>query len=45
MPIALGRWHNSDIEQIAFDVDAARAILEEAGYTWDGEGRLVMPAK
>ncbi|MDA0812593.1 MAG: ABC transporter substrate-binding protein [Verrucomicrobia bacterium] len=43
VPSALGVWHNSDIEQIEFDVDAARAILADAGYGWDSSGRLHMP--
>lgn len=43
VPAALGRWHNSDLEQIPFDVEGARAILEEAGYGWDSQGRLHYP--
>ncbi|MEX0923716.1 MAG: ABC transporter substrate-binding protein [Rhodovibrionaceae bacterium] len=27
-----------------FDIDKARAMLEEAGYTWDDDGRLHYPA-
>lgn len=44
VPRVLGRWYNSDLEQIDFDVDAARQILEDAGYGWDSSGRLHMPA-
>jgi peptide/nickel transport system substrate-binding protein len=43
VPRVLGRWYNSALEQIPFDVDAARAILEEAGYGWDSSGRLHYP--
>lgn len=34
-------WHEAFIERFEFDMDAARAELEEAGYSWDDEGRLV----
>lgn len=34
-------WHNPFVETFDFDMDAARAKLEEAGYSWDAEGRLV----
>lgn len=44
VPIALGRWYNSDLEQIAFDVEGARKILEEAGYSWNDQGELLMPS-
>jgi hypothetical protein len=27
-----------------FDLDKARAILREAGYSWAADGRLVYPA-
>lgn len=43
VPRALGQWYNSDLEQIEFDVDAARQILQDAGYGWDTGGRLHMP--
>ncbi|MFN4101938.1 MAG: ABC transporter substrate-binding protein [Pararhodobacter sp.] len=33
-------WHNPFVERFDFDMDAARAELEEAGYSWDSEGRL-----
>jgi peptide/nickel transport system substrate-binding protein len=36
-------WHNPDLPQYEFGVDNARAVLEEAGYTWDDEGRLHYP--
>ncbi|WP_249975250.1 ABC transporter substrate-binding protein [Vreelandella olivaria] len=34
-------WHEAFIEQFEFDMDAARAELEDAGYSWDEQGRLV----
>lgn len=34
-------WHNPFTETLGFDMDAARAELEAAGYSWDAEGRLV----
>jgi peptide/nickel transport system substrate-binding protein len=43
VPNQLKRWHNADLEQVPFDIDGARAILEEAGYGWDGQGRLHFP--
>ena len=37
-------WHNPDLPQYAEDVDKARQVLAEAGYSWDEEGRLHYPA-
>lgn len=45
VPVQLGMWHNSELPQVPFDVDAARKILEDAGYGWDGQGRLHFPKK
>ena len=39
----LESWYNGDIEYTSGDVEAARAVLEEAGYSWDGDGRLLYP--
>jgi len=36
-------WHNPFTERFDYDMDAARAELETAGYTWDAEGRLLRP--
>ncbi|PSP57838.1 ABC transporter substrate-binding protein [Halobacteriales archaeon QH_7_66_36] len=36
-------WHNPDTESFNFDLDAARAELEDAGYTWDDERNLLYP--
>jgi len=33
-------WHAPFIERFEFDMEAARAELEAAGYSWDDEGRL-----
>lgn len=38
-----GFWGHPDLEPIEFDLERARQILEDAGYSWDGEGRLVYP--
>jgi peptide/nickel transport system substrate-binding protein len=32
VPPGLGEWYASDVEDYAFDVDAANAMLDEAGY-------------
>lgn len=37
------QWHNPDVEQFGDDLDAARDELEEAGYSWDDDGMLLMP--
>ncbi len=42
--IALPFWHNPAVDNPATGEDVARAILEEAGYTWDSKGRLLYPA-
>lgn len=36
-------WHNPDIERFDYDMTAAFAELEAAGYTWDAEARLLLP--
>ncbi|MBK5928878.1 ABC transporter substrate-binding protein [Rhodobaculum claviforme] len=33
-------WHNPFVERFEFDLEAARAELEAAGYSWDSDGRL-----
>lgn len=37
-------FFNPDTVSYPYDPEAARAVLEEAGYTWDDEGRLHYPA-
>lgn len=36
-------WFNEAIKLPEYDLDKARAILKEAGFTWDAEGRLHYP--
>ncbi len=33
-------WHNPFIERFDYDLDAARAELEAAGYSWNAEGKI-----
>lgn len=41
---ALEAWHAPDLPEYAVsDVEAARAILAEAGYDWDDDGFLLYP--
>jgi peptide/nickel transport system substrate-binding protein len=41
---ALEFWHAPDLPDYATaDIEEARAILEEAGYSWDEEGFLLYP--
>ena len=44
---ALGYWRECDEPLRAYDfsVDGARALLADAGYTWDDDGRLQYPAE
>lgn len=37
-------WNNPDVVPAQFDLDEARAILTDAGYTWDDQGTLHYPA-
>jgi peptide/nickel transport system substrate-binding protein len=36
-------WHNPDVDKFNLDLDKAREELEQAGYTWDDDGRLRKP--
>ncbi|GAA0356089.1 ABC transporter substrate-binding protein [Bacillus horti] len=38
-------WYKPDVDRPEFDLDAARQILEAAGYTWDDQGRLRLPVE
>lgn len=39
-------WHNPEVPIYdQYDPERAREILEEAGFTWDDQGRLHMPAE
>lgn len=41
---ALEAWANPAIAAPEVSADKARAVLKEAGFTWNGSGQLVMPA-
>jgi peptide/nickel transport system substrate-binding protein len=41
---ALEAWANPAIQGFEPSMDKARAVLREAGFTWNAQGRLVMPA-
>jgi len=36
-------WYNDDVYPYDHDMDAARQELEDAGYTWDDDGRIQFP--
>jgi len=36
-------WSHPDLEVQAYDLERARAILSDAGFSWDDTGRLRMP--
>jgi len=37
VPPANKQWHNPDLTLYPYDPEKARAILRDAGYTWDGD--------
>lgn len=41
--LAIDYWHNPNLPQYEFSIDQARAILTEAGFTWDADGNLLYP--
>ena len=41
---ALENWANPAISAPEVSVDKARAVLRDAGFTWNAQGRLVMPS-
>ncbi len=43
--VAIDYWHNPDLPQYAYDIEAGRQLLADAGYTWDDDGRLLYPAE
>jgi peptide/nickel transport system substrate-binding protein len=43
IPSVLDRWYNSDVDWRGDNVEAARQILKDAGYSWDSDGRLHYP--
>jgi peptide/nickel transport system substrate-binding protein len=38
-------WHDATLPKPALDLDKARAILKQAGFTWAADGRLHFPPK
>jgi len=38
-------WHNASLPEPKLDLDKAKAMLKDAGFTWDGDGRLHFPAE
>lgn len=38
-------WHDSSIALPKYDIDKARAMLKEAGFTWAADGALRFPSK
>ena len=36
-------WYNSSVEHYPFNLDTARQVLQEAGFSWDTSGNLLMP--
>ena len=41
---ALTYWANPDLSLPEPSIDKARAVLKDAGFGWDGNGQLLMPA-
>jgi peptide/nickel transport system substrate-binding protein len=41
---AIEFWHNPELPQYEFSIDAARQLLTDAGFTWDDAGMLLYPA-
>jgi peptide/nickel transport system substrate-binding protein len=37
-------WHNPNLPLPEFNLEKAKAMLTEAGFTWNADGRLVFPA-
>jgi peptide/nickel transport system substrate-binding protein len=38
-------WHNPNLPPIEFDIEEAKRILKEAGYSWNKDGELCYPPK
>ena len=36
-------WHDDTVQPYAYDIERARQVLADAGYTWDSDGRLQLP--
>ncbi len=39
------QWANQDIPEIPYDPAQAKKILADAGYSWAGDGQLLLPKK
>ena len=37
-------WHNPNVEKYDLDLDRAKKVLADAGYTWDEKGAIYYPA-
>jgi peptide/nickel transport system substrate-binding protein len=42
--VAIDYWHNPELPQYEYNVEAARQTLADAGFAWDDDGRLHYPA-
>jgi peptide/nickel transport system substrate-binding protein len=40
----LSFWYNEDVESFNLDLEAARSELEAVGFSWNDDGRILMPA-
>lgn len=38
-----GEWHNPSVRSYDYDLAEARRLLDDAGYVWDDDGRLLAP--
>ncbi len=43
--LAIEYWHNPNLPQYEYSIEKAKQILKDAGYSWDDQGRLLMPPK
>lgn len=43
--LAIEYWHNPNLPQYEFSLDAAKKVLADAGYSWNDQGQLLMPVK
>jgi len=41
IPPAQGKWHNPDLPRYDYNPEKARALLQEAGFSWREDGQLV----
>ncbi|MEL7234521.1 MAG: ABC transporter substrate-binding protein, partial [Chloroflexota bacterium] len=43
--LAIDYWHNPELPQYEYDLEQARQILMDAGYTYADDGTLLLPAE